>query len=111
MDRFLRFLVIALFLIILFHIALLLFTRFERQITVKTNTVFGSGSGRALSVSNMVSDEQGHVYKVQNVLLLLKFRAAETQAALKPGETFTVRGYGLRIPWLGLYPTIYEVVA
>ena len=102
---------IALLLTILFHIGLLIFTRFERRITVKTNTIFGSGSGRVVSVSNMVSDEQGRVYKVRNVLLLLKFRAAETQAALKPGETLAVRGYGLRVPWLGLYPTIYEVVA
>jgi hypothetical protein len=49
------------------------------------------------------------VYKVRNVLFLLQFRAAEVKAALKVGETYTVRGYGIRVPILGLYPTIYAV--
>lgn len=94
---------------LLIHILLLIFTRFTRNITVETNMAYGSGSGRVAEVSNIVSDKEGRVYKVRNVPLLLQFRAAEAQAALKPGTSHTIRGYGVRVPFLGMYPTIYSV--
>jgi len=96
---------------LLFQLLLVVFTRFERIITVDTLQPYGSGSGRYNSVSNMVADKEGRVYKVQNVLLLLHFRAAEVQATLKAGQRFQVRGYGIRVPILGLYPTITGAVA
>lgn len=89
-----------------FHVLLIIFTRFERVITVNKNLTYGSGSGRSISVNNMVSDKEGRVYRVRNVLLLLHFTAAEVQAILQEGQTFKIKGYGLRIPFLGLYPTI-----
>lgn len=108
-DMFFKIAVVVIVLALLIHIGLLVFTRFERKITIESNTTFGAGGGRSVSVSNMVSDKQGRVYKVRNVPLLLQFRAAEVQAALKAGETYTVRGYGIRVPIIGMYPTIYAV--
>ena len=100
---------VAVFVImLLFQLILLLFTRFERTITIDSNLAYGSGSGKYSNVSNMVGDTEGRVYKIRNVLLLWKFRAAEIQATLKSGNSYKVKGYGLRIPFLGMYPTIYD---
>jgi hypothetical protein len=95
----------------LVHIGLLIFTRFERTITIDSTNTFGSGGVRHVRVNNMVTDKEGRTYMIRNVLLLLHFRAAEVQAKLKTGQTYTVRGYGVRVPFLGMYPTITTVDA
>jgi len=102
---FLMILVIVLLFALFVHILLILFTRFERTITVESNLAYGGNR----SIGNVVSDKEGHIYKIRNVALLLHFRAAEIQAMLKPGETFKVKGFGIRVPFLGMYPTIYDV--
>jgi hypothetical protein len=91
------------------HIGLLLFTRFTRTITVETNMAYGTGNSRYGSVHNMISTNDGTIYKVSNVPLLLHFRAAEVQSKLKPNGTYRVKGYGLRIPIFGMFPTITDV--
>jgi hypothetical protein len=105
-EHILKFLLFIIAASVVVHIGLLIFTRFERTITIDSTNTFGSGGGRSLRVNNMVTDKEGRTYAIRNVLLLLHFRAAEVQAKLKTGQTYTVRGYGLRVPFLGLYPTI-----
>jgi hypothetical protein len=105
-DIILKFLIFVIVASLVVHIGLLIFTRFERTITIDSTNTFGSSSGRSLRVNNMVTDKEGRTYMIHNVLLLLHFRAAEVQAKLKTGQTYTVRGYGVRVPFLGLYPTI-----
>jgi len=99
---FFQYVIIVLVIYIVFYICLLAFTRFERKITVDTNTSYGKGN----SMSNLVSDKEGRIYRIANVPLMLHFTAAEVQAKLKPGESFTVHGFGVRIPFLGMYPVI-----
>jgi hypothetical protein len=103
---FYKYILIFFIISIIFQILLIIFTRFERVITINQNLTYGSGGGRSVSVNNMISDKEGRVYRVRNVLLLLHFTAAEVQAILEEGQTFKVKGYGLRIPFLGMYPTI-----
>ncbi len=91
---------------ILGKIILIVFTRFEKTITVRTNMAHGSGR----ATRNMVSDNDGNTYKVENVILLLHFDSAELQAKLMPGNTYKVKGFGLRIPFLGMYPIITDAV-
>lgn len=79
---------------------------FKKTITVDSNLAYGS---RYKSIGNIISDKEGNIYKLCNVPLLLHFKAAEHQAMLKPGETFHVKGFGVRIPFLDLYPIIYDV--
>jgi hypothetical protein len=102
--------IIFIVVILLIHIGLLIFTRFTRTITVETNMAYGFGSGRYGGVNNMISTNEGTVYRVNNVPLLLHFRAAEVQSKLKPKTTHRVKGYGLRIPIFGMYPTITGVI-
>jgi hypothetical protein len=108
-DKMFQFVTIFVILLFLIHLYLLIFTRFEKTISIDSNLAYSSGSGKYLTITNMVGDKEGHVYKVRNVLLLGKFRAAEIQSMLKPGSSYTVKGYGVRIPFLGMYPIIYEV--
>jgi hypothetical protein len=102
---FLMIVVIVLLFAFFVHILLILFTRFEKTITVESNLAYGGNR----SIGNVISDKEGNIYKIRNVTLLLHFRAAELQAMLKPGETFKVKGFGVRVPFLGMYPTIYDV--
>ena len=86
-------------------------TRFEKTITVSEKYQYASGGGRRLTINNSVQDQQGNVYRVSNQLLLLHFTAAEVLMNIRVGASYTVRGYGIRIPALGLYPVITEAKA
>lgn len=86
-------------------------TSFTRTIQVEQHIDYMSGIGRMLYASNMIVDSNHNVYKVSNSILLLKMNAAENIAKLKPGSQHVVKGYGIRAPFLSLYPTITQVMA
>jgi hypothetical protein len=96
--------------ILIAHIALLLFTRFDSVITIKSKMPYSQGGGRYLSVSNVVMDENGNAYSIYNVLLLMHFTSAEVWASLEEGKKYRVKGYGIRVPILGWFPNITSVV-
>lgn len=83
-----------------------MFTRFEnRTITIKDDFAMGSNK----YTKNVVSDENDNVYNVSSQPLLFQFNAAELLSKLQPSKTYSISGYGVRIPWLGLYPQITSV--
>lgn len=84
-------------------------TPFERTITIKEKYSFAAGSGRGLSLSNTVMDGEGRVYAIHNSLPLLHFTAAEILVQLEKGQTYKVKGYGWRVPVLGMYPNIVRI--
>ena len=84
-------------------------TRFERTITIKEKYSFAAGSGRALSLSNTVMDSEGRVYAISNSLPLLHFTSAEILVQLEKDKTYKVKGYGWRVPILGMYPNIVSL--
>lgn len=86
-------------------------TSFTRTIEVAQHIDYVSGIGRMLYASNMIVDTNNNVYEVSNSLLLLKMNAAENIAQLKPGSKYVVKGYGVRVPILSLYPVITQVAA
>ena len=86
-------------------------TSFTRTIEVAQHIDYVSGIGRMLYASNMIVDTNNNVYEVSNSLLLLKMNAAENIANLKPGSKYIVKGYGVRVPILSLYPVITQVAA
>jgi hypothetical protein len=85
-------------------------TSFTRTIDVAQHIDYVSGIGRMLYASNMIVDTNNVVYEVSNSILLLKMNAAENIAQLKPGSKYVVKGYGVRVPVLSLYPVITQVV-
>lgn len=86
----------------------ILLTRFEKVIVVDENMSYG-GKGKRM-VGNLITDKEDNVYMVQNEPLLLHWSSAEILAQLNQGQTYKVKGYGRRIPILGLYPVITQVL-
>jgi hypothetical protein len=38
------------------------------------------------------------------------FTSAELYSSLKDNQTYTIKGYGLRIPFIGFYPIIIKAI-
>lgn len=81
-------------------------TPFERSITISQKINYSSGK----YMNNTLIDDQGRVYQVTASWPLLHFRAPEVWLTLEVGKTYTIRGNGIRIPVLGLYPNIVAAV-
>lgn len=106
-----KLIVVLLCLQVLVDVLLVVFTRFERTITVKSKEPYSTGEGRSFTTRNVVSDSEGRLYSVRSAPLLLHFSSAEVFATLKEGATFKVAGYGVRVPLLGWYPTLMSAEA
>jgi hypothetical protein len=81
-------------------------TKFEKEITVdgKFERVRGNKDGVRQIFS--VSDTDNNVYEVSPSFWYWKWYSTETWNRLKSGETYRVKGYGLRCGPLSLYPNI-----
>jgi hypothetical protein len=86
-------------------ISLLLFTRFEREIVVKNKEGYGTRNGR----SQLVTDQEGRIYSVSNNIFLWHFTSAEVFGKMEVGKRYKIKGYGVRIPVLGMFPNIVRI--
>ena len=83
-------------------------TRFERVVTINEEFVHEKGSrGMTTYVSaSSAQEETDIIYVLTNVFLLFSFRSAELVAIIEPKKKYNVTGYGIRVPFLGIYPVI-----
>lgn len=82
-------------------------TRFSNvQITVKKDDLV-KANGRYSS--NMIGTTDGRVFKVSTNPLIFAFNAGEILNQLDEQTSYTVSGYGRRVPMLGLYPQITAI--
>lgn len=81
-------------------------TRFETDIVVDREIFQG---GRKVN-NNLISSRDGRIFQVQNNALVWFFSSAEVLASLEDGKKYRVKGYGKRIPSLGMYPQITKIV-
>lgn len=81
-------------------------TRFETDIIVDREIVQG---GRKV-VNNLIASQDGRVFQVQNNAMVFFFRSAEVLATLQDGRKYRIKGYGKRVPSLGMYPQITGVL-
>lgn len=81
-------------------------TKFEKTINVRQEILLGEPRGAL----NLVEDKGPNrdLYKVHNNWLLLHFNAAELSALIEEGGVYKIKGYGVRVPFLGLYPCILD---
>jgi hypothetical protein len=82
-------------------------TAFKKSVTITQKNQYAQGK----YMNNTVIDENGNVYAVTNLLPVLHFRAPEVWNTITIGKTYTVKGYGIRIPILGMYPIIVSTQA
>ena len=81
-------------------------TRFTKTITVKNLSYYkGSKAGY-----NLVEDETGQIYNVQNTIYYLFFEGAELYASLEENKKYNITGYGLRVQFLNWYKHIIKAV-
>lgn len=100
--------ILALLLINLFVFYMYYFaTKFEKEIVFKKTFYTSRFDNKKLL--SLVSDVDGNVYQIQNVGPILHFTASETNARVEFKKRMRVKGYGLRIPFLGLYPNLIHV--
>ena len=83
-------------------------TPFERRVTVKEKYNYASGAGKGLQVRNSIYTTDGKVYVISNSLWRWFFRSAELLLSIEINKTYDVKGFGLRIPILGLFPVIID---
>lgn len=75
-----------------------------KRITVKSK--FISPHGRYSN--NMVGDTDGNTYTVSNYIFAGNFKSAEIYNSMDIGTSYTVSTYGIRAPFLGMFPNIVK---
>jgi hypothetical protein len=99
-----KYLYITILIVTVFYVYYFL-TKFERTIKIKQLYLFGE---RQIT-SNMVSDYENKIYKINNQPLLLNFDSAETLSKLYAKKSYKIHGFGIRVPFLSLYENITHV--
>jgi hypothetical protein len=90
---------------VIWNIGILLFTRFEREIVVKNKEGYGTRNGR----SQLITDDRDRIYSVSSNIFIWHFTSAEVFGKMEVGKRYKIKGYGLRIPMLGMFPNIVHV--
>jgi hypothetical protein len=75
-----------------------------KKITIKEKTMYAPGKYR----KNMIIDENGNAYTVTNDALMMHYTSIELYGSMEVGKTYIVSAYGIRQPFLGLFPNIVK---
>nr|QKF94890.1 hypothetical protein Fadolivirus_2_4 [Fadolivirus 2] len=81
-------------------------TRFEKRITIddKFERIIGNQNSTKQVFS--ISDKENNIYKVVPSFWYWKWYSTETWNNFKKGETYDIKGYGVRYGPLSIYPNI-----
>ena len=90
---------------LLLNIILYFSTHFTKKITIKEKYI----RYRRSSSNYNVVDTDGNIYQIGNIWFKGDFNRAEDYQSLEKGKEYTVSGFGLRIPLLDMYKSIYKV--
>ena len=83
------------------------FTKFTKTITIKSK-YNAMKSGRYGGTKYMIEDTDLNLYTVVNVSWKLDFNKAEDWNRMEVGKTYKVNGYGKRMAFAGIYPSIHS---
>ena len=78
-------------------------TYFEKEITIKNLNFFRNNSKNLI---NSIVDDENNVYQVQNSIYYGFFTSAELYLTLKENNRYKIKGNGLRISFLSMFPNI-----
>ena len=78
---------------------------FEKDIIVKEK--YNRYNNKSTDYFVVASDNT--IYNVVNVWWKGDFNQADDYAKLDAGKTYHVKGYGIRVPFLGMYHKIYDI--
>ncbi len=100
-----KYLVIFIIFLLSIKIILYLFTHFNKNITIKNKYL----RYRRRSSNYHIVDSNDKLYQIDNVWFLGDFNRAEDYNRLTKGKSYEVKGFGIRIPFLDMYPIIYSL--
>ena len=104
-NYFIIFSVITLIILLFINVILYIFKKFENTITIKEKYVYST----RYSPQYVIVDSNNNIYNIKNVWFIADFNSAEEYNSVKIGQTYKVKGFGIRVNFLGWYPTIYEL--
>lgn len=78
-------------------------TKFKKTITVDEKHTYGSNNAKG---NQSISDTNNNIYILKNSIYVLHWTSVEVFNKLDNGKTYEIEGYGIRVPFLGLFPNI-----
>jgi hypothetical protein len=97
--------IIIVIIIIIINIVYSYATYFEKNI--KIINIFKISSYKNNS-KNAILDDNNNVYLINNSILYGFFTESELYSTLNINKTYKIKGYGKRIPFIGMYPNIID---
>ena len=97
--------IIILIIILVLPLILYFTSKFETEITISEKYI----RYRRNSSNYNIVDIKGVIYKIGNLWFKGDFNRADDYAKIKEGKTYLVKGYGIRVPIIDWYKTIYEI--
>ena len=103
-DKIMMYMYITLLIVTVYYFYYFI-TKFERIIKVKKIYMLGEHK----ITSNIISDSENKIYKISNQPLLWSFDSAEILSGLNSNKQYSIKGFGVRVPFLGLYEHIIDI--
>jgi len=98
------FFIVIIILKLIISVILFYSTKFEQNITIKHKYIRYRSRG---SNYNIV-DTNHNIYQIGNVWFKFDYNRAEDYERIEINKTYKVKGYGIRVPILDMYKTIYH---
>jgi hypothetical protein len=99
------FFIIILIISLLIPLILYFTSKFEKTITIKEKYT----RYRRRSSNYNIVDNENNVYQIGNLWFKGDFNRGDDYAKINIGDTYKVKGYGFRVPFIDMYKQIYEV--
>ena len=90
---------------VIIYIFYVLFSRFQKTITIKNKYTTSTGS----KIIYTISDSNNNIYTIENVWFYGNFNKAQTYNSINLNSNYNVSGYGYTMNPISLYPSIYEI--
>ena len=95
-----------LFFVIFIILLILIFTRFEKEIIVKSKYIIHSSFGKS---KYYIVDTNNNVYQITDNLLLFQFNKKNNYDLININQKYKIFGYSFRINFLKIYPKIINL--
>jgi hypothetical protein len=109
MEYFTIFILILIIVFLLSNLINYIYNGFEITITIKDKYIYTTYSRYSSSPNYVIVDTNNNIYNIDDVWFIGDFNDAEDYNSIKIGQTYKVQGYGFRLNFLKLYPTIYKI--
>ena len=108
-DSFIKFSLWLIVFLIVINFIYIMNTEFEKEITIKEKYIATSYSRYSSTPNYFIVASDNKTYNIVNLWWKGEFDNSDDYAKLNVGETYRVKGYGIRVPFLSMYSNIYTI--